>query len=90
MRRATALFLKRNSDQKTHYGLGVPRSEERGVEYKRDWNTEEDYEPSLHEGISALTQPAVEQKMDKSRWPGLSMGAEAEIRLNQWFLPANN
>src|SRR5258705_6135272 len=35
-RRATALFLKANSDTKTHYRLGASRSEERGSECKPD------------------------------------------------------
>src|SRR6267142_4674900 len=38
-----------NSDEKAHCGLGISRSEERGVEYKRDWNTEEGYLPNLNE-----------------------------------------
>ncbi len=49
---------------------------------------EEDYLPSLNESISAVVQLAVGQ-MDESRWVGL-LGAEAEIRSNQWFRSANN
>jgi len=37
---------KANSDNKTHYGLGVSRSEERDVVCKQDWNAEEDYLPN--------------------------------------------
>ena len=82
--------LKANSDNKTHYGLGVSRSEERGVEYKRDWNTMEGYVSSLNEEISAMAQPPVGKMLDESLWPGSLMGAEAESRANQSFHSANN
>ena len=78
-----------NSDNKTHYGLGVSRSEERGVECKRDWNTEEGYLPNLNEEMSAVTQLLVGQMLDESLWLGL-MGAEAETRSSRWFRSANN
>jgi len=89
-RRATALSLKADSDEKTHYGLEVSRSEERGVEYKRDWNTEEGYLPNLNEEISAGTRLPVGQLLDGSLWLGLMMGAAVATRSNQWFRPANN
>jgi hypothetical protein len=68
---------KANSDNKTYFGLGVSRSEERGVEYRRDWNREEGYLPNLNEEISAVTQLSVGQMLDESLWLGLLMGAEA-------------
>ena len=73
----------RNSDEKTHYGPGVPRSEVRRVECKRDWNTEERYLPNLNEEICAVNQLWVGQMLDESLWPGSLMGAEAETRANQ-------
>jgi hypothetical protein len=58
--------LKANSGNKTHCGLEVSRSEERGVECKRDWNTEEGYLPNLNDEISALTQLPAGQLLDES------------------------
>src|SRR6266446_9940579 len=90
-RRATPLLLTAgNSDEKAHYGLEVFRSEERGVECKRDSNTEEGYLPNLNEEISAVTRLMVGQMMDESRWLGLLTVAEAAIRSNQCFHSANN
>jgi hypothetical protein len=43
-----------NSDNKTHYGLGVFRSEERDVECKRDLNMEGDDLPRYEKEISAM------------------------------------
>jgi len=57
---------KANSDNKTHYGLGVSRSEERGVECKRDWNKEEDYLPNLSEEINTMIQLLVGPMLDES------------------------
>ena len=78
-----------NSDEKAHYGLGISRSEERGVECKQDWSTEEGYLPSLKKQISAVDQLTVEQK-DESLWLGWLLGAEVEFRLNRWSQAANN
>ena len=80
----------RNSDEKTHYGPGVPRSEVRRVECKRDWNTEEGYLPSLNKEISAVNQLAVWQLMDESKGIGSLMGAEAGFRSNPWCHFADN
>ena len=62
----------------------------RGVECKRDWNTEEGYLPSLNEEISAVIQLTVGQMTDESLWLGSLTGAEAEFRSNLWFHSANN
>ena len=79
-----------NSDNKTDYGLGVSRSEVRGVECKRGWNTEEGYLPNLNEEISAMTQLPAGQMLDESQWLGSLMGAEVEIQSNQWVHFVNN
>jgi len=76
---------KANSDNKTHYGLGVSRSEERGVECKRDWNKEEGYLPSLNEPISAVTQLTAGPMLDESRSFGSLKAVEVATQLNQWF-----
>ena len=78
--RNCAVLNKRNSDNKTHYGLGVSRSEERGVECKRDWNTKEGYVPNLKKQITAVGQLTVGQMMDESLRLGLLTGAEAETQ----------
>jgi hypothetical protein len=79
---------KANSDNKTHYGLGVSRSEERDVECKRGWNTEEGYLPNLKKEKSAeLQQTAVQ--MDESLPLGLLMVAEPATQSIR-FHSANN
>jgi hypothetical protein len=79
-----------NSDEKAHYGLGVSRSEERDVEYKRDWNTVEGYLPNLNEVIRTATQLTAGQMLDESQWLGSQTGAEAETRSSRWFRSASN
>jgi hypothetical protein len=62
----------------------------RGVECKRDWNTEEGYLANLNEEISAVTQMPAGQTLDESQSLDSLTGAEAETRSNQWFRSANN
>ena len=85
-----AVPLERNSNNKTHYGLGVSRSEVRGVECKRDWNTEEDCLPSVKKEIGAVTRLLVGQMLDESRWLDSLTGAKVATRSNQWLHSANN
>ena len=75
---------------KAHYGLGVSRSEERGVECKRDWNTEEGYLPNLNEEINAVNQLGVGQMLDESLRVGSLTDAEVATRSNRWFHSASN
>ena len=80
--------LQANSENKTHHGLGVSRSEERGVECKLDWNTEAGCLPCDEE--MKATNRLAGALTDKLILPGLLRGAEATNHLSQWFRFANN
>jgi hypothetical protein len=79
-----------NSDEKTQYGLGVSRSEVRGVEYKRDWNREEGSLTSLDEKTRAMHQLTVEPATDEARGVVPLMIAAAEFGSSPGSQAANN